>query len=122
MTACIHHSLAPVDFDEVEIGNHLSFTFLQGLADQLTVGRNDSGEATARNRTDSTARVVGNLGLLVGVEPCGCADDEAGQLKGMLPGAHFRLLGEEGPKIEPGYIAEWICSPSAIKAYLASGR
>lgn len=32
VTACIHHSLAPVDFDEVEISNHLSFTSLQGLA------------------------------------------------------------------------------------------
>src|SRR5512144_2371390 len=25
------------------------------------------------------------------------------------------------PKIEPGYIAEWICSPSAIIAYRATG-
>src|SRR5262249_19281439 len=25
------------------------------------------------------------------------------------------------PKIEPGYIAEWICSPSAISAYRANG-
>ncbi|WOH57649.1 hypothetical protein [Bradyrhizobium sp. BWC-3-1] len=88
----------PVDFDEVEIGNHLSFTFLQGLAYQLTVGGNDSGEATARNRTDSTARVVG----LVGVVSCGCADDEAGRLKGMLPGAHFRLLGEKGAEDRTG--------------------
>lgn len=95
VTACIHHSLAPVDFDKVKIGNHLSFTFHQGLAYRLTIGGNDSGEATARNRSDSSARVVGNLGLLVGVEPCGCADDEAGRFKGMLSGAHLRLLGEK---------------------------
>jgi hypothetical protein len=25
------------------------------------------------------------------------------------------------PKIDPGNIAEWICSPSAISAYRASG-
>src|SRR5207249_2000681 len=95
VTAYIHHSLAPVDFDKVKIGNHLSFTFHQGLAYRLTIGGNDSGEATARNRSDSSARVVGNLGLLVGVEPCGCADDEAGRFKGMLSGAHLRLLGEK---------------------------
>lgn len=54
VTACIHHSLAPVDFDEVEIGNHLSFTFLQGLAYQLTIGGNDSREATAACRPHRT--------------------------------------------------------------------
>jgi hypothetical protein len=34
----------------------------------------------------------------------------------MLPDVDFRLLGKRSPKMDPGYIAEWICSPSAIIA------
>ena len=34
----------------------------------------------------------------------------------MLPDGDFRLLGKPVMKMDPGYIAEWICSPSAIIA------
>ena len=62
------------------------------------------------------ARVAADLCLLVGIEPAGCVDNEATRLQRVMADVDLDLLAKRSPANEPGYIAEWICSPSAIIA------
>jgi len=121
MAARVHQLLSLVDQGEVEVGDDHVFAGANGLSEQASVGCRDRREATTGDRTDAAARVRGDLRLLIGVQPGRSADDEASRLQCMLPDVDLRLLGKQLAKMEPGYIAEWICSPSAIIAYRASG-
>ena len=56
VAARIHHSLAPVDQGEIEIGNHHAFTGTQGLAQQFAFRRDDRGKAAAGDRADRRNR------------------------------------------------------------------
>jgi hypothetical protein len=116
VAARVHQVLAPVDPREVEISDHDAFAGAHRLADERPVGRDDRGEAPARQGTGVAAGVSGDLRLLIGIEPRGRADDEAPGLQRVLPDVDLRLLGEQRPEDRPGYIAEWISSPSAIIA------
>src|SRR5262249_43563118 len=64
------------------------------FAQQRAIGCNDRREATARDRADLAARVLHDLRLLLRVQPCRCANDEAPGFQRMLPDIDFRLLGK----------------------------
>ena len=93
-----------------------AFARADRLAHQGAIGRDDRGKATARNRSNAPAGVLGDLCLLIGIQP-GCrADHEARGFQSVLPDVDLSLFRKQVAEIEPGYIAEWISSPSAIIA------
>jgi hypothetical protein len=82
VAARVHELLALVDEREVEVGDHHAFAGADRFADQRAIGRYDRGKAAAGNRADAaTAGVLGDLRLLIGVQP-GCrADHETTRLQ-----------------------------------------
>src|SRR5215472_7051633 len=95
VAARVHQLLALVDQREVEISNYSSFARADRLDQQASIGCRDRGEATTGDRADVAASVLGNLRLLVGVQPGRGTDDKASRLQCMLPDVDLRLLGEQ---------------------------
>ena len=109
------HGACAVDQGEVEIGDHFAFAGRIG-SPRLAVGFTMAVKQPPEIGPIGAARILHDLGLLIGVEPRRRADDEAGRFQGVLTDGDFRLLGEQRAEADPGHIAEWICSPSAIIA------
>jgi hypothetical protein len=57
-----------------------------------------------------------DLGLRIGVQPGGGVDDEATGFQGVLADVDLKSARRNVARKRAGYIAERICSPSAIKA------
>src|SRR5215469_4504976 len=83
VAARVHQLLALVDQREVEISNYSSFARADWLDQQASIGCRDRGEATAGDCADVAASVLGNLRLLVGVQPGRGTDDKASRLQCM---------------------------------------
>jgi hypothetical protein len=115
VAARVHQALALVNPREVRIGDYFAFFRSQRLTHQCAVWRDDRRKATAGDRSDAAAGVLHDLRLLIEIEPGRGVDDEASGLQRMLADVDLHLLGDNVAR-EPGYIAEWICSPSAIRA------
>ena len=94
VTARVHEPLAGIDLSEVEIRNHVAFAGFERSADYPAVRVRDGGEAAAGYRPDGTTRILHDLGLLIGIEPRGRADHEAGGFESVLTDVGFRLLRE----------------------------
>ena len=116
VAARVHERLALVDEREVEVRDDHAFARAERLADQGAIGCHDRSKATARDWANAAAGILDDLRLLIGIQPGRRADDETGRFQCMLPDVDFRLLREQGAEDDPGYIAERICSPSAIIA------
>lgn len=122
VTSRVHHMLPLVDQREIEVDGDFTFARADGLTQYASIGCDDRGEATAGERADvDGASVRGNLSLLVSIQPGRSANDKAPGFQRMLLDGDFRPLANPSPNMEPGNIAEWICSPSAIIAYRARG-
>ena len=67
MATRVHQLLAPVDQCEVEIGHHHAFAGTYRCADQFTFGRDDCGEAAARDRSNAASGIFHDLSLLFGI-------------------------------------------------------
>ena len=112
----IHQLFALVDASEVEVGDDRGLSGSDWFTEQGAIRCNDRRKATTGDRANAATGVLDDLRLLIGIQPRGRADHEARRLQRMLPDIDLCLFGERAPKIDPGYIAAWICSPSAIIA------
>ena len=80
---------------EIEVGDDHAFAGANWFADQGSIGCHDRRKATPRDRADAGACVLGDLRLLIGIQPGRRADHEARGLERMLPDVDFRLLRKQ---------------------------
>ena len=95
MSARIHETFAHFDQRKIQVGDHFAFAAAQRLADDAALGIDDGGEAAAGDRTDRTAGVLGDLRLLLCVEPGGRGHDEASGFERVLAHVDLGLFGEK---------------------------
>jgi hypothetical protein len=88
------------------IRDDFAFTRLERPTDEPTVGICNSGEEPAGNRPDGSACVFHDLRLLIGIDQRRRTDHKATGLECVLPDIGLGLFENNGPKIDPGYMAE----------------
>src|SRR5687767_10808392 len=100
VAARVHQLLALDDQREVEVGDDDAFARAEGLTEKASIGRHDRGK-----QPPEIGPMLQPVSLMICSCWFGCSQAVALTTKHADSNACCR---------EPGYMAEWICSPSAI--------